>query len=103
MEAVFTYFPSSFQYLAQISVYKVEGKLGNVDPTDIAYVRYFFENKGYRFRPGPKMGGLLLQALLINPTTHGYLMGKSVRFYLESGNISVVSPTSKCSSGIAYE
>lgn len=80
---------------AQSNVYKVEGKLGSVDPTDIVYVRYFFENKGYVDSAQVRNGRFLVTGTIDQPHYAWLSDGKkSIRFYLEPVTISVTSPDS---------
>lgn len=77
------------------SNYKVEGKLGNVNPTDKVYVRYFFENKGHADSAQVHNGRFLVTGTIDQPHYAWLSDGKkSIRFYLEPRTISVTSPDS---------
>lgn len=80
---------------AQNNVYKVEGKLEKANPTDNAYVRYFFKNKGHADSAQVHNGRFIVTGIIDQPHYAWLSDGKkSIRFYLEPGIISVTSPDS---------
>ncbi|AXE21241.1 alkyl hydroperoxide reductase [Runella rosea] len=80
---------------AQSSVYKVEGKLGRINPTDKAYVIYGIGNKGYTDSADVRNGKFIVTGTIDQPYYAWLSDGKkSIRFYLEPGTISVTSPDS---------
>jgi peroxiredoxin len=77
------------------SNYKVEGKLGYVDPTDKAYVSHFFENKGHTDSAQVHNGRFIVTGTINQPHYAWLSVGeRTIRFYLEPGTISVTSPDS---------
>lgn len=80
---------------AQSNVYKVEGKVEIFNPKDYAYVKYAFEKKGYIDSVQVQNGRFIVTGIIDQPHYAWLSIGeRTIRFYLEPGTISVMSPDS---------
>ncbi|WP_338874922.1 TlpA disulfide reductase family protein [Spirosoma sp. SC4-14] len=80
---------------AQGNVYKIEGKLGKVNPTATAYVRYIVGKTVHSDSAQIQNGRFLITGAIDQPHYAWLFIDRTaIRFYLEPGTISVTSPDS---------
>ena len=80
---------------AQSNVYKIEGKVGKLKPGTTAYVRYILGKTVVSDSAQIHNGRFLISGTVNQPQSAWlFIERNSIRFYLEPGTISMISPDS---------